>query len=92
MSSKSKKILKDAIEKHNSLRKCTQTPEVDGDLHGEFGGEWLCDVIACTNISEWVIYYSNRGPGEHHHACTEHVGRLLEDGIQHTIFPIINPQ
>lgn len=91
MSNRSKKLLKEAIEKHTSSGKCIQTPEVTGLMHGEQGGSWLCDVLACTNTAKWVIYYSNKMPGEHHHVCTEHVGLLLDEGIQHTIYPIINP-
>lgn len=89
MSNHSKKLLKEAIEKQGSSGKCIHTPEMQGLMHGEQGGAWLCNYVGCTQISDWVIYYANRPPGEHRHVCTEHVGFLLEEGIQHTIYPII---
>lgn len=92
MSNHRKKLLKEAIDKHSSSQRCELTPEMQGALHGEQGGAWLCNYMACTKISDWVIYYADKPPGEHHHSCTEHVGMLLDDGVQHTIYPIIRYQ
>ena len=41
----------------------------------------------CISRAEWTIVYG-RSPDDVTEACTEHVGVLLEDGVENHVYPI----
>mgnify|MGYP001605274647 CR=1 FL=1 len=43
--------------------------------------------VPCDNPPEWTVWVK-RDRYATFHACTEHVGAMLEDGQEHEVWPI----
>jgi len=46
-----------------------------------------CCHIHCEKIAEWIIVHGS-SPDDYTESCTEHVGILLTDAIEHRIYQI----
>lgn len=46
-------------------------------------GHWCC-LLLCPRQADWEIWYGNT-PDDYTHACTKHVGRLLETDVENRV-------
>lgn len=48
---------------------------------------WEIDSRGCSKDAEWVIFH---GPGgeDYTESCSQHVGEMLTDALEHKVYPI----
>lgn len=45
------------------------------------------ETSRCPNLAEWTLVHGET-PDDYTESCTEHVGVMLTDAVEHRIYPI----